>query len=120
MILEKINKPNDIHKVNLEDFPKLADEIRSFLIKSLSETGGHLASNLGVIELTLALHNVLDLPEDKIVWDVGHQSYVHKLVTGRRDEFSSLRTPGGLSGFTKRAESEFLLIPWPVIIVFTD
>ena len=106
MILEKINKPNDIHKVNLEDFPKLADEIRSFLIKSLSETGGHLASNLGVIELTLALHNVLDLPEDKIVWDVGHQAYTHKILTGRKEEFATLRKQDGLSGFPKRKESD--------------
>lgn len=105
MILEKIKKPNDIHKVSLEDFPRLAEEIRSFLIQSVSETGGHLASNLGVVELTLALHNVLDLPQDKLIWDVGHQAYTHKLLTGRKEDFSGLRTFGGMSGFPKHKES---------------
>ena len=76
-MLEKINKPNDIHKIALADFPELAAEIRQFLIRSVSHTGGHLASNHGVVELTLALHNVLDLPQDKIIWDVGHQAYTH-------------------------------------------
>ena len=80
MILERIKKPNDIHKVSLEDFPRLAEEIRSFLIQSVSETGGHLASNLGVVELTLALHNELDLPQDKLIWDVGHQAYTLSLI----------------------------------------
>ena len=106
MILEKIKKPNDIHKVSLEDFPRLAEEIRSFLIQSVSETGGHLASNLGVVELTLALHNVLDLPQDKLIWDVGHQAYTHKILTGRKDGFKDLRKEGGLSGFPKRNESD--------------
>lgn len=106
MILENIKKPNDIHKVELEDFPQLADEIRSFLIESLSKTGGHLASNLGVVELTMALHNVLNLPEDKIVWDVGHQAYTHKILTGRKEEFATLRKQDGLSGFPKRKESD--------------
>ena len=106
MILEKIKKPNDIHKVSLEDFPRLAEEIRSFLIQSVSETGGHLASNLGVVELTLALHNVLDLPQDKLIWDVGHQAYTHKLLTGRKAGFDELRKYGGMSGFPKRKESE--------------
>ena len=106
MILEKIKKPNDIHKVSLEDFPRLAEEIRSFLIQSVSETGGHLASNLGVVELTLALHNVLDLPQDKLIWDVGHQAYTHKILTGRKDGFKELRKEGGLSGFPKRNESD--------------
>lgn len=106
MILENIKKPNDIHKVELEDFPQLADEIRSFLIESLSKTGGHLASNLGVVELTMALHNVLNLPEDKIVWDVGHQAYTHKILTGRKEEFTTLRKQDGLSGFPKRKESD--------------
>ena len=76
-MLEKINKPNDIHKIALADFPQLADEIREFLISSVSQTGGHLASNLGAVELTLALHNVLELPQDKIIWDVGHLSLIH-------------------------------------------
>ena len=97
-MLEKINKPNDIHKIALADFPQLADEIRQFLIESVSQTGGHLASNLGVVELTLALHNVLDLPQDKIVWDVGHQAYTHKILTGRKEEFKNLRKEGGMKG----------------------
>lgn len=105
-MLEKINKPNDIHKIALADFPQLAEEIREFLIESVSHTGGHLASNLGVVELTLALHNVLDFPQDKIVWDVGHQAYTHKILTGRKDGFKNLRKEGGLSGFPKRSESD--------------
>ena len=105
-MLEKINKPNDIHKIALADFPQLADEIRQFLIESVSQTGGHLASNLGVVELTLALHNVLDLPQDKIIWDVGHQAYTHKILTGRKDGFKNLRKEGGMSGFPKRGESD--------------
>lgn len=106
MILEKIKVPNDIHKIPLADFPLLAEEIREFLIKSVSETGGHLASNLGVVELTLALHNVLDFPQDKLIWDVGHQAYTHKILTGRKEEFKNLRKEGGLSGFPKRSESD--------------
>ncbi len=105
MILDKIKKPNDIHKIPLAEFPQLADEIRSFLIESVSRTGGHLASNLGVVELTLALHNVLDFPDDKLIWDVGHQAYTHKILTGRKEEFETLRKEGGLSGFPKRGES---------------
>lgn len=106
MILEKIKKTNDIHKIALSDFPQLAEEIRGFLIESVSRTGGHLASNLGVVELTLALHNVLNLPEDKIIWDVGHQAYTHKILTGRKDGFEKLRMEGGMSGFPKRKESK--------------
>lgn len=106
MILDKIKKPNDIHKIALADFPQLAEEIRNFLLESVSETGGHLASNLGVVELTLALHNVLDFPEDKLIWDVGHQAYTHKILTGRKEEFKTLRKEGGLSGFPKRSESD--------------
>ncbi len=104
-MLEKIKKPNDIHKIALADFPALADEIRQFLIESVSRTGGHLASNLGVVELTMALHNVLDLPKDKIIWDVGHQAYTHKILTGRQEGFARLRMEGGMSGFPKRKES---------------
>lgn len=106
MILDKIKKPNDIHKIALADFPQLAEEIRNFLLESVSETGGHLASNLGVVELTLALHNVLDFPEDKLIWDVGHQAYTHKILTGRKEEFKTLRKESGLSGFPKRSESD--------------
>ncbi len=105
MLLDKIQQPNDIKKIPQEQYPELAEEIRSFLIQSISETGGHLGSNLGTVELTMALHLFLDLPEDKIVWDVGHQSYTHKLLTGRREGFSTLRQYGGMSGFPKRAES---------------
>ena len=105
MILEKIQKPNDIHKIALSDFPQLAAEIREFLVDSVSKTGGHLASNLGVVELTLALHNVLQFPEDKLIWDVGHQAYTHKILTGRKDGFTHLRQEGGMSGFPKRKES---------------
>ena len=105
--LEKINSPQDLKALDRDETAALSQEIRDFLIENVSECGGHLASNLGVVELTLALHRVFDTPHDKIVWDVGHQSYVHKIVTGRREDFSTLRTPGGLSGFTKRSESEY-------------
>ena len=105
MVLEKINQPNDIKKLSDEELKILADEIREFLIEKISVTGGHLASNLGVIELTMALHLALDLPKDKLIWDVGHQSYTHKLLTGRREGFDELRKYGGMSGFPKRKES---------------
>lgn len=106
MVLEKINKPNDIKKLTSAELPILADEIRDFLIQKISENGGHLASNLGVVELTMALHLAFHLPEDKIIWDVGHQSYTHKLLTGRKAGFDELRKYGGMSGFPKRKESE--------------
>ena len=106
MVLERMNKPNDIKKLSDEELKVLADEIREFLINKISVTGGHLASNLGVVELTMALHRALDLPKDKIIWDVGHQSYTHKLLTGRREGFDELRKYGGMSGFPKRKESE--------------
>lgn len=106
MLLEKINQPNDIKKLEATDYDVLAKEIRDFLIEKISVTGGHLGSNLGTVELTMALHLSLDLPEDKIVWDVGHQSYTHKLLTGRRDGFDNLRKHGGMSGFPKRKESQ--------------
>ena len=106
MILEQIKKENDIKKMEKEDLPLLAEEIRDFLIQKISTTGGHLASNLGVVELTMALHLSLDLPEDKIIWDVGHQSYTHKILTGRMDGFDNLRGFHGMSGFPKRNESD--------------
>jgi 1-deoxy-D-xylulose-5-phosphate synthase len=106
MILEKIQKENDIKNLNPAELEVLREEIRKFLIDSISETGGHLASNLGVIELTMALHLAFDLPKDKIIWDVGHQSYTHKLLTGRKECFSTLRQLGGMSGFPKTCESE--------------
>ena len=104
MVLEKIQKENDIKKLTPEELELLKDEIRQFLIESISVTGGHLASNLGVVELTMALHLCFNLPKDKIVWDVGHQSYTHKILTGRKDGFSSLRQYGGMSGFPKADE----------------
>ena len=105
MILEKIEKANDIKKVNKADWDRLAQEIRTFLIEKISITGGHLGSNLGAVELTMALHLALNLPQDKIIWDVGHQSYTHKLLTGRKDGFDCLRQFHGMSGFPKRKES---------------
>lgn len=105
--LDNIQKPEDVKKLNIEELSLLAEEIRSFLIESVSKTGGHLASNLGVVELTLALFKTLDMPKDSVVWDVGHQTYVHKLLTGRKEQFSSLRQFGGLSGFPKTSESEY-------------
>ena len=105
MALEKIHKENDIKNLSPEELNSLPDEIRRFLIEKISVTGGHLASNLGVVELTMALHLVLNLPDGKLIWDVGHQSYTHKLLTGRRDGFDGLRKYGGMSGFPKRKES---------------
>lgn len=106
MILEKIKEANDVKQLSLSECEQLAQEIRDFLIQSLSETGGHLASNLGVVELTIALHRFLHFPEDKLVWDVGHQAYTHKILTGRKEQFATLRKTGGLSGFPKRKESD--------------
>lgn len=106
VLLNRINSPADLKNMKNEQLYELAREIRSVLINTVSKTGGHLAPNLGVVELTLALHSVFSCPQDKIIWDVGHQSYIHKLLTGRREEFSSLRQHGGISGFPKRAESE--------------
>ena len=106
MALEKIQKANDIKELTEEELKELSDEIRQFLIEKISVTGGHLASNLGVVELTMALHKVLHFPEDKLIWDVGHQSYTHKLLTGRKEGFDDLRKYGGMSGFPKRKESK--------------
>ncbi|MGB4661690.1 MAG: 1-deoxy-D-xylulose-5-phosphate synthase [Mobilitalea sp.] len=104
-LLGNINHENDIKKIKPQEYDKLAEEIRKFLLDNISKTGGHLASNLGVVELTMALHLSLDFPQDKIVWDVGHQAYTHKILTGRKDMFSTLRQIDGLSGFPKREES---------------
>lgn len=106
-MLENINSPKDLKDLNIKDKYKLSQEIRDYIIKVVSENGGHLASNLGVVELTLAIHSVFNMPEDKIVWDVGHQSYVHKIITGRREEFKTLRKLNGISGFPKINESEY-------------
>ena len=105
MLLEKIQKENDIKQLKPEELEELAEEIRRFLIEKISVTGGHLASNLGVVELTMALHLAFELPQDKMIWDVGHQSYTHKILTGRRAGFDDLRKYGGMSGFPKRKES---------------
>ena len=105
MILELINGPEDIKKLTGKELDILRQEIRDFLIGKISRTGGHLASNLGVVELTMAIYLVFDLPKDKIIWDVGHQSYTHKILSGRKGEFDDLRQYGGMSGFPKRKES---------------
>ena len=104
--LNSINSPDDLKRIPKENMEELASEIRDFLINKVNMTGGHLASNLGVVELSMAIHRVFDSPKDHIIWDVGHQSYVHKILTGRREAFDELRKPGGLSGFTRREESE--------------
>ncbi len=103
-MLEKINSPQDIQKLNREELEELAQEIRDFLIEKISVTGGHLASNLGVVELTMAMYLTFDLPTDKVIWDVGHQAYTHKILSGRK-EFDELRQFGGISGFPKTKES---------------
>ena len=105
-MLEKINSPEDIKKLNTEEKKQLAEEIRKYLLEIVSENGGHLASNLGVVELTIALHSIFDLPKDKIVWDVGHQTYVHKIITGRREQLKTLRKLNGIAGFPKSKESD--------------
>lgn len=106
-LLTQINSPQDLKRLNLSDLPLLADELRAFLIDHISKFGGHFSANLGVVELAIALHYVLDTPTDKLVWDVGHQAYTHKILTGRRAVFQSNRTQGGISGFPKMAESEY-------------
>ncbi len=107
MILEKVNSPEDLRRLKRETLPSLAEEIRKLIIETVAKTGGHLASSLGCVELAIALHYVFDTPGDKIVWDVGHQTYAHKILTGRKDKFSTLRQFGGISGFTRREESEY-------------
>ena len=106
-ILDKVNTPEDLRKLTLEEKEKLAEEIRQFILEIVSKTGGHLASNLGVVELTIAIHSIFDTPNDKLIWDVGHQSYVHKILTGRKDKMDTLRKLDGLSGFPKLSESEY-------------
>jgi len=106
-LLDSIDNPSDLRRVNARDLPRVADELRAETINAVAVTGGHLGASLGVIELTVALHYVFNTPKDKLIWDVGHQAYPHKILTGRRDRIRTLRTGGGLSGFTKRAESEY-------------
>ena len=105
-MLEEINSSNDVKKLTIEEKKQLAKEIREYILNIVSENGGHLASNLGVVELTIALHSIFDIPEDKIVWDVGHQTYVHKILTGRREELKTLRKLNGIAGFPKTSESK--------------
>src|SRR3954453_4331055 len=107
MILEKIDGPDDLKDLSAEDLDTLAIEIRQFIVDSVNTHGGHLGSNLGVVELTLALARVFDTPDDILLWDTGHQAYVHKIVTGRRDDFARLREADGLSGYPCRNESEY-------------
>ncbi|WP_035383574.1 1-deoxy-D-xylulose-5-phosphate synthase [Ferriphaselus sp. R-1] len=106
-LLESITSPEDLRRLEPQQLPQLADELRAFLVESVSKTGGHLSSNLGTVELTVALHYVFNTPQDKLVWDVGHQTYAHKILTGRREAMAGLRMAGGISGFPKRSESEF-------------
>ena len=106
-ILDKVNYPNDIRKLNIDEKKQLCDELRDFIIKNVSKTGGHLASSLGDVELTVAIHDVFNTPQDKVIWDVGHQTYAHKIITGRKDKFSTLRQLNGISGFPKIDESEY-------------
>ncbi len=106
-VLPNVNYPSDIRKLNIAELNTLAEEIRKLIINTIASTGGHLASSLGTVELTLALHYVFNTPDDKLIWDVGHQSYAHKIITGRKEKFSTLRRQGGLSGFPKREESVY-------------
>src|SRR6476469_5121657 len=106
-LLDTLNGPDDLRRLPEASLRQVADELRSETINAVAVTGGHLGAGLGVVELTVALHHVFDTPRDRLVWDVGHQAYPHKLLTGRRDRFETLRQAGGLSGFTKRAESEY-------------
>jgi 1-deoxy-D-xylulose-5-phosphate synthase len=105
--LDEISSPADLRRINAQHLQQVADELRAETINAVAVTGGHLGASLGVIELTVALHYVFDTPNDKLVWDVGHQAYPHKILTGRRERIRTLRTGGGLSGFTKRSESEY-------------
>ena len=105
-MIEQINSPEDIKKLNINEKKQLAEEIRKYILEVVSKNGGHLASNLGVVELTIALHSIFNVPEDKIVWDVGHQTYVHKIITGRREELKNIRKLNGIAGFPKTKESK--------------
>jgi 1-deoxy-D-xylulose-5-phosphate synthase len=106
-LLDTVDTPDDLRKLKPADLRQLADELRTEMISAVGQTGGHLGSGLGVVELTVAIHSVFDTPTDRLIWDVGHQAYPHKILTGRRDRIRTLRQGGGLSGFTKRSESEY-------------
>src|SRR5690554_5213989 len=105
--LEQIESPADLRRLDRRELKHIADQLRTFILESVSKTGGHLSSNLGTVELTVALHYVFNTPDDRLVWDVGHQSYPHKILTGRREAMATLRQFGGISGFPKRSESEY-------------
>ena len=105
-MLEQINSPEDLKKLTLKQKEELAQEIREYILDVVSKNGGHLASNLGVVELTIAIHSIFNVPDDKIIWDVGHQSYVHKILTGRKEELKNIRKLNGIAGFPKTNESE--------------
>ena len=107
VLLEKIQSPADVRRLSRPELQQLATELRDFLLHSVAQTGGHLSSNLGTVELTIALHYVFNTPHDRLVWDVGHQTYPHKILTGRRERMGSLRQVGGISGFPRREESEY-------------
>ena len=106
-LLDQINYPSDLKKLKEEQLPQLAKELREELVDAVSVTGGHLGAGLGVVELTIAIHYLFDTPNDRLIWDVGHQAYPHKILTGRRNKIRTLRQGGGLSGFTKRSESQY-------------
>jgi 1-deoxy-D-xylulose-5-phosphate synthase len=106
-LLDNIKSPQDLKKISINDLPMLASQLRDFMIENVSKTGGLLGSSLGVVELTIALHYIFNAPKDKIIWDVGHQAYAHKILTGRKNKFSTLRQKNGISGFPKISESEF-------------
>ena len=106
-LLDRVEFPSDIRNLQKSELPQLADELRTEMISAVSQSGGHLGSGLGVVELTVAIHYVFDTPDDRLIWDVGHQCYPHKIITGRRDRIRTIRQGGGLSGFTKRTESEY-------------
>ena len=106
-LLDTISSPADLRLLDEGQLPQLSDELRLELIDAVSTTGGHLGAGLGVVELTVALHHVFETPHDRLIWDVGHQCYPHKILTGRRDQIRTIRKEGGLSGFTKRTESEY-------------
>ena len=118
-VLHTINSSQDLKQLEQSELAQLSLELREFILQSVASTGGHLSSNLGTVELAIALHYVFDTPEDRIVWDVGHQSYAHKILTGRREMMPSLRQFGGLSGFPKRAESQYDALVQPIhLLVF--
>lgn len=120
MVLDRINQANDIKYLNEAQLEELPGEIRQFLIEHISKTGGHLASNLGVVELTMALHLVLNFPEDKLIWDVGHQSYTHKILTGRKREFEHLRQLDGISGFRNALRVIVMLLTPDTVLLLSQ